>query len=165
MKAWRNTAQNTKQLSNDLLKTITSFTKGNFAQPSTVILFLKRKMPVNLCYLITNLRPSRLPLWHRHSLSVLYVSSPWLPGAPRPPWANTNLLLCGFPFSPVLIHITEAAADAEDLFFSHLCCHVKPRFIHLLNPNVIFTMLVCKSWGNEAWLFFDAVRVMSAQLG
>lgn len=25
-------------------------------------LFLKRKIPVNLCYLITNLRPSRLPL-------------------------------------------------------------------------------------------------------
>lgn len=100
------------------------------------------------------------------SLGQFYVSSPWLPGAPHLPWANTNLLLCGFPFSPVRDPHHWGYSRCGGLFFFHLCSHVKPRFIHLLNPNVIFTMLVCESKGNGALLFFFiAFRVMSAQLG
>lgn len=144
-----------------LLKIIPSFMKVHFTPPSSHhhsyksinCEVIKLKILVNFCYLNTNLCPSRLPLWHRHSHSVFYVSSPWLPGAPHLPWANTNLLLCGFPFSPVQDPHHWGCSRCRGPFFFHLCCHVKPRFIHLLNPNVIFTMLVCECWGNEAWLF------------
>lgn len=69
------------------------------------------------------------------------------------------------PFPQCGIHITEVAADAEDLFFFfHLCSHVKPRFIHLLNPNVIFTMLVCESKGNGGYPFFFSLLLESCLL-
>lgn len=146
-------------LLNSLLKTIHSFMKAHFTRPSSnhhsytehkLCKLLKLKIPLNFCYLNTNLCPSRLPLWHRHSHSAFYVSSPYSPVHLIYPGLTQTSSYVASPFPQCGIHITEAAADAEDLFFFHLCCHVKPRFIHLLNPNVIFTMLVCESWGNEA---------------